>query len=84
MKILENKNNLVIMEDGVKNIQFFSYNQHIATFDKYNKKLYISPLWCYSQTTIKQFKNFINNYTCFNYDSKKQFEEEIKNNKDIL
>lgn len=84
MEILENKNNLVIMEDEAELLQFFSYNKHIATYDKFNKKLYLGFLWNYSQTTLKQLKNFINNYTCFYYDNKKQFELEIKNNKNIF
>lgn len=84
MRILENKNNFTILKDNINNIIFFSYNQQIATFDKYNNKLYINNLWNYSQTTLKQFKNFINEYTTFLYNNKKDFEIEIKNNKDII
>ena len=84
MRILENKNNFTILKDNINNIIFFSYNQQIATFDKYNNKLYINNLWNYSQTTLKQFKNFINEYTTFIYNNKKDFEIEIKNNKDII
>lgn len=84
MKIIENKNNMVIMRDNVENLIFFSYQSHIATYDKFNNKLYISTLWSYSQTTIKQFKNFVNNYTTFNYETKQQFEKEIGNNNNII
>ena len=84
MKIIENKNNMIIMRDNIENLIFFSYQSHIATFDKYNKKLYLSSLWSYSQTTLKQFKNFVNNYTCFYYDNKKQFEKELETNNDII
>ena len=84
MKIIENKNNMIIMRDNVENLVFFSYQSHIATYDKYNSKLYITNLWDYSQTTIKQFKNFINNYTTFNYETKQQFQKEIENNNNII
>lgn len=84
MRIIENKNNFTILKDNIKNLIFFSYNSHIATYDKENEKLYITILWDYSQTTLKQLKNFINNYTSFNYENKKQFEQEIYKNNNII
>lgn len=84
MRILNNSNNMVVLKDNINNLIFFSYKSHIATFDKYNNKLYINNLWNYSQTTMKQFKNFINDYTTFYYESKKAFETEILNNKNII
>ena len=83
MKIIENKNNMVIMQDADENITLFSYFSHIATFDRFKNELYISTLWSYSQTTLKQVKHFINNYTSFNYENKKHFEMEIQNNNKI-
>ena len=84
MRILDNKNNMLILKDNLKNLIFFSYKSHIATFDKCNNKLYLTDLWNYSQTTLKQLKEFVNYYTSFTYTTEKEFEKEIKNNKDII
>lgn len=84
MEILENKNNMSIIRDNVENLVFFSYTSEVATYDKYNNKLYLTDLWNYSQTTLKQLKYFINNYTSFKYENKKIFENEINKNNNII
>lgn len=78
MEILENKNNLII-EKNSNNYIFYSYSSLIAIYNENTKKLRLTKLWNYSQTTLKQLKNFINNYTCYNYSSKKEFEKLIDN-----
>lgn len=75
MEILENKSNMIILQKD-DNTEFYSYNSLIAIFC--GKELVLTKKWNYSQTTLKQLKYFINNYTCFNYETKKQFIEEIK------
>lgn len=75
MKILENKNNMIILQKD-DDLEFYSYNSLIAIFCV--KKLVLTKEWNYSQTTLKQLKYFINNYTSYKYESKKQFIEEIK------
>lgn len=82
-KIIENRNNMLITER--KNIyRFYSYNSLISEYHKESKKLVLTYLWDFSQTTLKQLKNFVNNYTCFNYENKKQFEQEIEKNNNIM
>lgn len=82
MKILENKNNMVILENG-EQAYFISYETTIAKYDYITRNLQLNVnYWDYSQTTLKQLKHFINNYTCYNYETKKDFEykiEEIEN-----
>ena len=78
MEILENKNNVLIAKNN-NYITFFSYNLKIATFDTTHKILTLyGENWNYSQTTTKQFKNFVNVYTTFLYTTKKDFEKLIK------
>lgn len=74
MEILENEKNLTIIENEGQ-IVLFSYNSKIATFYKGTKSqwLGLTDKWDYSQTTLKHLKHFINNYTCYNYESKKDF-----------
>lgn len=97
MNILENKNNVLIIEQKqqaffenkaneiINILKFYSYNTYIASYEKENKKLILNgDFWKYSQTTTKQFKHFINNYTTFTYTTKKDFEKIIKNNNDII
>lgn len=83
MKIIENKNNLLISKvDDI--IYFTSYKITICKYNTITKQLKINAIyWCYSQTTLKQLKHFINNYTTFEYQNKKQFENEILNNNNI-
>ena len=71
---LENKNQFVIYyKDSEKNyVCFQSYRTLIAIYS-YNK-LYINwSYWDYSKTTSKHLKIFINEYTNFKYEDKKQF-----------
>jgi len=83
LKILENKNNMLIL-DNDKNIDFISYKTHIARYCKDKNILILDSYnWNISQTTIKQLKEFINYYTSFNYTTKKEFELEIEKNKKI-
>lgn len=83
MEVLENKNNLFISKvDDI--IYFTSYKTTVCKYNTITKQLKINAMyWCYSQTTLKQLKHFINNYTIFEYQSKKQFENEILNNNSI-
>lgn len=83
MEVLENKNNLLISK--IDNIIYFtSYKTTICKYNTITKKININAMfWDYSQTTLKQLKHFINNYTDFNYENKKQFEREIQNNINI-
>lgn len=84
-EILKNEKNYIIIKENYSNftslIKMYSYKSLIAVYDKDNKILNITNLWDYSQTTIKQFKDFINNYTCFEYKTKKEFEKIINTNK---
>ena len=83
MEILKNEKNLLITKE--KNIyRFYSYNSLISEYHETTKKLVLTYLWNFSQTTLKQLKNYINNYTCFNYENKKQFEKEIEKNNNIM
>lgn len=83
MEVLENKNNLLISKvDDM--IYFTSYKTTICKYNTITKQLKINAMyWCYSQTTLKQLKHFINNYTIFEYQNKKQFELEMLNNNNI-
>ena len=67
-------------EDG--ETVFQSYASKIATYK--NGVLFIGNKWDYSVTTLKYFKQFVNDFTCFIYETKKQFEKEIGTNPDIL
>lgn len=97
MEILENKNNVLIVKDTkiaffenqanekITIIKFYSYNTFIASYEvELNKLILNDNMWSFSQTTTKQFKQFINYYTSFNYTTKKDFEKIIKNNNDIV
>ena len=97
MEILNNKNNVLIIKEKklaffenkpsemISILKFYSYNTYIASYEKENKKLILNDnFWKYSQTTIKQFKNFVNEYTHLLYTTKKEFEKMIKNNNDIV
>lgn len=79
MRILENKNNLTVLEDKEKSF-LISYTTTIASYDYTTRELKLNVnYWDYSQSTLKHLKHFINNYTCYNYDSKKDFEISIEN-----
>lgn len=71
MKVLKNKNNMVILGNG-KWFYLISYNSVVAkicnTFDlkRVNEEqdygLFLSVNWDYSQTTLKQVYEFIEDY----------------------
>ena len=82
MEILENKNNVFIYKTN-NLICFMSYELSICRYNTKTKILILTNNWCYSQTTIKQFKHFLTTYTDIKYENKKQFENEIKTNKNI-
>ncbi len=83
MQILDNKNNMLILDNG-DFIDFISYTTHIARYHKPKQILALNEnYWDYSQTTLKQLKSFINLYTNFKYITKKDFETEIKINNKI-
>ena len=83
-EILKSEKNYIIIKENYSNftslVKFYSYKSLVAIYDKNAKILNITNLWDYSQTTLKQFKNFINNYTCFEYKTKKEFEKIINTN----
>lgn len=83
MEILETAKNMLIAKNNDK-ITFFSYNQKIATYDTITGLLYLTDLWDYSQTTLKQLKHFVNNYTKYTYTTKKEFEAITQKNNNIL
>jgi len=60
---------------------FQSYNSTICIYTGDKLKLFSD--WDYSRTTLKYFKEFINDETCFTYEDKAQWEKEIKNNENI-
>lgn len=70
MRVLENKNNMIILEKGDWTY-FISYNTPIAKVNntiniEQNKNeygLYFTSNWDYSQTTLKQLYNFMELYT---------------------
>lgn len=78
MEILENKKNYIV-EKNANNIILYSYTSLIAIFNVENQRLNLTKLWDYSQTTLKQLKEFINNYTIYKYTTKKEFEKTIDN-----
>lgn len=73
MKIKENRNNYIIMEDEKNDVTYlFSYTSLIATVcntietsknKKNNYGLTLTKDWDYSQTTLKQLYYFIESYT---------------------
>lgn len=78
MKVYKNKNNMVVIGDNNEKI-LFSYETEIC---KYNEEKQVLTLngewWNFSKNTAKHFKEFLNTYTNKIYETKKQFEKEIK------
>lgn len=79
--------------EGIKNqfliytnetVIFQSYESIIAVWNYKTQILILGRRWDYSNTTSKYLKRFINNYTTFNYDNKKQLEKLIKENNAII
>lgn len=70
MRILKNKNNMIVLENG-EWTYLISYETPIAKVnntiktDQYESKygLYFTSSWDYSQTTLKQLYNFIELHT---------------------
>lgn len=84
MKILENKNNVCVFEQG-DYIYLFSYDAPIAKVNNTIKKqdneygLYFTTNWDYSQTTLKHLYNFIELYTTQRDDKGGTFAYELGN-----
>ena len=69
--------NQFLIRDGEKKV-FQSYNSKIAEYDIETRELKIFEDWDYSKTTMKYFKQFIENETCYNYGTKANFEKTYK------
>ena len=69
-------NQFVITENG--KFIFQSYDSKIAEYDIETRELKIFEGWDYSKTTMKYFKQFIENETCYNYGTKANFEKTYK------
>lgn len=82
MEIIESKKNMLIVRNS-NTMTFYSYGQKVAEYNADTKKMLLFTIWSYSQTTAKQFKHFINTYTCFEYTTKKEFQKVIKSNQNI-
>lgn len=91
MKILENRNNIVIVENfenstRKRTLDLWSYSTHVASFINYiDQKSCVLKLnqkkWDYSQTTLKHLKHFINDFIEADYyTTKKEFEQKISKN----
>lgn len=82
MDILKNEKNETIIKDKRDENTFyylFSYNCEIAIYCERSESLAISKEWWnYSQSTLKHFKNFVNNYTAYTYETKQQFQKLIE------
>ena len=67
-----NPNHVVISKED--ELSFYSYSTFIACYNRTENKLYLnSSKWDYSNTTRKYFKNFIEEFTPFDYDTKQKF-----------
>lgn len=77
-------NNHIIhnMTDG--GIAFQSYDSMIAKYEPTTGRLLVTPSWEYSKTTMKYFKEFVNQYTPYAYNSKAAWETETDNNNKII
>lgn len=60
---------------------FQSYGSIIAEYNRSVKELVLYEDWNDSRTTMKYLKQFMNEYTCFYINEKKDIEKLIKNNK---
>ena len=57
-----NKNQFIIKDTDNNAIYFQSYNSKIAKLDNNTNTLYIFEDWNYSNTTLKHFYLFLNDY----------------------
>lgn len=72
---------VVVMVGGL--MKFISYSTDIAYYDDNTGQLEVTEDWEYSNTTMKYFKQFIEDYTEHDYISAKDFREQLKNNDKI-
>lgn len=85
--MVNNKGNVVANQFIIRQgdiIVFQSYRSQIATYSQDTQILKVFSDWDYSRTTLKYFKQFVNEETSFTYENKKQFEQLMKENKNII
>ncbi len=84
LKVSSLKNNQYILEVG--NITVFqSYDSKICAYDSSTSTLYLyGDIWDYSNTTRKYFKEFINYYTIYTYEDKKEWLKMIERKDKIV
>lgn len=87
---LEHKNQFIIRYNNQKNpclncVCFQSYATLICMWASNEKKLYINwSMWDYSKTTLKHLKQFINQYTPFEYLTKQDFLKFLKTSDNVV
>lgn len=64
---------------GEQGVYFQSYDSVIAQKNYNDGKIYLSPSWDYSKTTLKHLYIFLRDYTRFSVNNKKDIEYNIKN-----
>ncbi len=64
---------------GEHGVYFQSYDSVIAQKNYNDGKIYLSPSWDFSKTTLKHLYIFLHDYTRFSVNSKKDVEYNIKN-----
>lgn len=78
-----NQNHVAISKEN--DISFYSYTTFIACYNRVENILYLnSSKWDYSNTTRKYFKNFIEEFTPFDYLSKQKFIKFIESSENII
>lgn len=78
-----NQNHVVISKTD--EVSFYSYTTFIACYNRVENKLYLnSSKWDYSNTTRKYFKNFLEEFTPFDYGTKQIFLKFIESSEDII
>ena len=63
--------------------KFISYDTDIAYYNIDTEQLDVTGDWEYSNTTMKYFKQFMEDYTMHDYVSAKNFRQELKDNEKI-
>lgn len=88
VQLLGHKNQYVIIYQQPDNdyvISFYSYDSLIAVYSNNDEELFINwDKWDYSITTLKHFKEFINKWTCFTYETKMQFIAKINHSESCI
>ena len=74
--------NQFIIENGQKTV-FQSYQSTIAEYDRKTGILKVFTDWDYSQTTLKYFKKFVEEYTPHEYGTKAQWIRYSENHEKI-